>query len=187
MSNAKTKTRKIGNVILTGEVSPCVWMYNTPFQIQVQMGSEKDLRSGGNITIQDKALNNDTYTEMDIVRLLATVRIQKCKNADCHNNAFHPDHDSNREGECEQCFITKLNAEIAAEQKKEDAKIARRDKQMKRKGMVVRVEAWVHPEEGGDDYMVDIYYSSKPNPAEIETALRDKGSEVLNDYRVVTL
>src|SRR5579871_5472336 len=147
----KTKTREISDVILTGEVSPCVWMYGTPFQIQVHMGDQKNLHSGGNITLQDKALNNDTYTEMDIVRLLAMVRIQKCKNPDCHNNAFHTDHGSNREGECEQCFMTKLNAEIAAEQKKEDAKIARRDKQMKRKGMVVRVEAWVHPEEGGDD------------------------------------
>ena len=183
----KIKTRKIGDVILTGEVSPCVWMYGTPFQIQVHMGDQKNLSSGGNIIMQDKALNNDSYTEMDIVRLLAMVRIQKCKNPDCHNNAFHPDHGSNRQGECEKCFTTKLQAEFEAEQKKEDAKIARRDKQMKRKGMIVRVEAWIHPEEGGDDRMVDIYYSSKPTAAEIETALRDAGSEVLNDYRVVTL
>jgi hypothetical protein len=184
----KTKTRNIGDVVLTGEVSPCVWMYKGyPFQIQVCMGEKKESRSGGNIILQDKTLNNDTYTEMDIVRLLASVKIQECKNPDCNNNAFHPDHSSNRQGECEQCFMTKLNAEFAAEQKKEDAKIARHDKQMKRKGMVARVEAWVHPEEGGDDYMVDIYYSSHPAPAEIETALRDKGFHVLNDYRVVTL
>ena len=82
--------------------------------------------------------------------------------------------------------MTKLQVRVDAEQKKEDAKIARRDKQMKRKGMVVRVEAWVHPDEG-DDYMVDIYYSSRPAAAEIETVLRDKGSAVLNDYRVVAL
>src|SRR5579872_4803272 len=124
---------------------------------------------------------------MDIVRLLATVRIQKCKNPDCHNHAFHPDHGSNRQGECEQCFMAKLNAEYEAEKKKEDADIARRDEQMKRKGMTVRVEAWVHPEEGGDDYIVDIYYSRKPTPAQIEKALRDKGSSVFTDYRVVTL
>jgi hypothetical protein len=83
--------------------------------------------------------------------------------------------------------MTKLNAEFAAEQKKEEAKIARRDKQMKKKGMVARVEAWVHPEQGGDDYMLDIYYSSQPSNAEIETALRQKGSAVLNDFRIIAL
>ena len=187
MSITKTKTRNIGDIILTGEVSPCVWMYKGHhFQIQVHMGDQKNLHSGGNIIIHDKALNNDTYTEMDIVRMLAMVRIQKCKNPGCHKKAFHPDHESNRQGECEHCFMTKLQVRVDAEQKKEDAKIARRDKQMKRKGMVVRVEAWVHPDEG-DDYMVDIYYSSRPAAAEIETVLRDKGSAVLNDYRVVAL
>jgi hypothetical protein len=184
----KIKTRNIGNVVLTGEVSPCVWMYKGhSFQIQVRMGDKKDLRSGGNIIMQDRLLNNDTYTETDIVRLLANVRIQKCKNPDCDNNAFHPDHESNRQGECEHCFMSKLQAEFDAEQKKEDAKIARRDKQMKRKGMMVRVEACIHPEEGGDDYMVDIYYSSRPNVAEIEAALRAKGSAVLTAYQVITL
>lgn len=183
----KTKTRSIGNVKLTAEVSPCVWMYKTAFQIKVEMGNKKNPRSGGDIIIVDRALNNDTYTEADIVRLLDTVKIQECKNVDCSNPAFHPDHESNRKGECEHCFMTKLNAEFEAEQKKEDAKIARRDKQMKRKGMVARVEAWIHPEEGGDDYMVDIYYSSRPSDAEIKAQLRQKGSAVLNDYRVVAL
>jgi hypothetical protein len=184
----KVKTRKIGKINLTAEVSPCVWMYKGyPFQIKVEMGDKKNLRSGGDIIIVDHAINNDTYTEADIVRLLDTVKIQECKNAGCSNPAFHPDHESNRAGECEHCFMTKLNAEYEAEKKKEDAKIARRDKQMKSKGMVARVEAWIHPEEGGDDYMVDIYYSSKPSAAEIESQLRQKGSSVFNDYRVVTL
>lgn len=184
--NMKMKTRKIDNAILTGEVSPCVWMYNSPFQIKVSMGDAKNLCSGGDIIIQDKALNNDTYTEMDIVRLLATVRIQKCRNPDCHNHAFHPDHGSNRQGECEHCFMTKLQAEFDAEQKKEQAQIARRDKRMKQQGMVARIEAWIHPDEG-DDYMVDIYQSAHPTAEEIQALLRRKGSTVLTDYRVVTL
>jgi hypothetical protein len=184
----KTKTRTIDNITLTAEVSPCVWMYQGyPFQIQVCMGNAKTPHCGGNIILHDRALNNETYAEADIQRLLDTVQIQPCKNSGCENPAFHPSHESNRAGECEHCFMTKLNAEFAAEQKKEEAKITRRDKQMKKKGMVARVEAWVHPKQGGDDYMMDIYYSSQPSNAEIETALRQKGSAVLNDFRVVTL
>jgi hypothetical protein len=183
-----TKSRTIGNHILTAEVSPCIWMYQGhPFQIKVDMGDKENRQSGGCVYLQDKALNNDTYTEMDIVRLLGTVKIQKCKNPKCNNEAFHPDHESNRKGECEHCFMTKWQAGWDAMQKKEQAKIARQDKKMKTKGMVARVEAWIHPKAGGDDYMVDIYYSSQPSKAEIESQLRQKGSAVLNDYRVVTL
>lgn len=182
------KTRTIGNVTLMAEVSPCVWMYQGyPFQIKVDMGDKQHPRSGGDIIIQDRALNNDTYTEADIQRLLDTVKIQPCKNSGCNNPAFHPDHESNRAGECEHCFMAKLNAEFAAEQKKENAKIARRDKRMKQKGMVARVEAWIHPKQGGDDYMVDIYYATQPSTAEIETQLKRKGSSILNDYRIITL
>jgi len=32
MSNNKIKTRNIGDAILTGEVSPCVWMYGAARQ-----------------------------------------------------------------------------------------------------------------------------------------------------------
>lgn len=182
------KTRTIGNVTLTAEVSPCVWMYQGyPFQIKVDMGDKQPPRSGGDIIIQDRALNNDTYVEADITRLLDTVRIQECKNPNCDNPAFHPDHESNRAGECEKCFMTKLNAEFAAAQNKENAKIARRDKRMKQKGMVARVEAWIHPKQGGDDYMMDIYYAIQPSAAEIETQLKRKGSSILNDYRIITL
>lgn len=188
MTKYKNKTRKIGNVILTAEVSPCVWMFKGhPFQIKVEMGDKKNPRSGGDAFLQDKALNNDTFTEMDIVRLLGTVKIQKCKNPKCSNKAFHPDHESNRKGECEACWMAKWQKNWDAMQEKENAKIARRDKQMKKKGMVSRVEAWIHPAEGGDDYMIDIYYSDKPTPAEIESALRERGSAVLSDYRVVAL
>lgn len=187
MKNA-IKTRTIDNITLTAEVSPCVWMYQGyPFQIRVDMGDQQQPRSGGDIIIQDRALNNATYTEADIQRLLDTVKIQPCKNSGCSNPAFHPDHESNRKGECEHCFMTKWQAGWDAMQKKENAKIARRDKRMKQKGMVARVEAWIHPKHGGDDYMVDIYYSTMPATAEVEAVLRQKGSSVLNDFRIVTL
>lgn len=188
MTKNKTKTRSIGNVKLTAEVSPCVWMYKGyPLQIKVTMGSKENPRSGGDAFLVDRALNNDTYTEADIIRLLGTVKIQKCKNAGCSNPAFHPDHESNRKGECEHCFMTKWQAGWDAMQKKEQAKIARQDKKMKGKGMIARVEAWIHPEAGGDDYMIDIYYSSQPSEGEIKTQLRQRGSAVLNDYRIVAL
>ena len=69
----------------------------------------------------------------------------------------------------------------------EDAMLAKRDAQMKRKGMKFRITAWIHPSNGGDDRCIDWYEALRPTAQLIQTFLKKRGSEVLNDYVVVKL
>ncbi len=57
---------------------------------------------------------------------------------------------------------------------------------MKRKGMAVRVSAWVHSD-SGDDYPVEWYFPDRPTRARIRRLLREEGSSQLDDYDIVIL
>ena len=59
------------------------------------------------------------------------------------------------------------------------------DRGMKAEGMAFRVAAWVHPEGGGDDYPVHWYFVTPPSHHQIRTLLREAGSALLDDYRVI--
>lgn len=82
--------------------------------------------------------------------------------------------------------MTKLRAEFAVEQAKEDKRLKARDKRMFAKGMKFRVTAWVHPKRGGDDYQVDIFYPTKPSDAEIRSTLSSRSS-VVDDFQIIDL
>ena len=53
--------------------------------------------------------------------------------------------------------------------------------------LTFRVSAWVHPEQGGDDDLVDFYFAAAPTDEQIRALLREAGSAVLDDYWVVPL
>jgi hypothetical protein len=80
-----------------------------------------------------------------------------------------------------------LNAELAKCEKAEKQRLANRYRRLKAKGMNVRVSAWIHPVDGGDDYQADWYFAAQPTPTRLRKLLREEGSSVLNDFQIVTL
>jgi hypothetical protein len=183
----KTYARNLGNgLTLQAEVSPCVFMYPSyPLQIQVTMYRHADECLGQAFAV-DRTKTAETYSDATVHRLLARIRTVSCRR--CSTPAFDPDTvRTNRGGFCEKCFLSDLQTECAAALKAEQRKIASRDRRMKRRGMTVRVTAWVHPQSGGDDYQVDWYLASSPTPEEVSQMVRDQGSCQLDDYQIVVL
>ena len=168
-------------VRMNATISPCSWMYpGSSFQLRVT------LESGGDCYLQGQKTFSSTTVE-DAEALCSKVVLVACK---CGSPAFNPTvhaHDTNRNGQCEACFMRDLTARFAVEEAKENRRVKLEDRRMIRKGFTHKAVAWVHPAQGGDDYMVDIYFPAPPTDAEIKKVLRNKGSHVLNDYTVTTL
>jgi hypothetical protein len=182
----KTYVRKLATGIqLEAEVSPCVFMYpGYPLQVQVTL-KLKSGDSAGSAIVVDHTLNAKTATQADVKRLLASVRVAPCTR--CTTPAFDPSTvETNRNGLCETCFMSVLDAKWAKEQEAELRRIAKRDSRMKAKGMKCRVAAWIHPDDG-DDYQVDWYCPKKPTSADVQRRLRKLGSVILDDWQLVSL
>lgn len=165
---------------LSGQVAPCCWMYNAPFQVSVSMAD-----GGGRIEVVDKSLRFEDATEADMQRLIDSVQVVRCKCKGCSNLAFDPSqNDTNREGKCEACFMRKLNEEFAKLQEKENAKLEKLDEKYRKQGFTHRVEIWVHA--GGDDQQIYLWMRN-PTTEQIQAELKKRKSRVLTDYRVVPL
>jgi hypothetical protein len=168
---------------LTASISPCVFMHkNYPLQIQVEGPRVKEGYLGW-VMLRDKTKNGETATEDDVKALLKTVKLVECSNDGCSNLAFDKSGDKydNREGQCETCFVAKLNAEMEQAQEAELKAVARRDKQQYKKGMRYRVTAWIHGH--GDDQQVDIYFNVKPTKAMI----RKETGSTIDDWQTIKL
>lgn len=182
-----TYVRRLDNgLTLEANVSPCVFTHHHyPLQIGVRLCR----RSGECLSeahAADCTKDGSTYTDADVERLLAAVRILPCPK--CSKPAFDPATvETNRDGLCELCFLAKIEAEWADEDKAIKQAIASRDRRMKAKGMAVRVSGWVHPEDGGDDYVVNWYFAAAPTANQVRMLLCKEGSEVTDDYHVVRL
>lgn len=182
----KQYDRDLGQgVKLRAEVSPCVFMYESyPLQMKITLHLSRG-ESLGDAYAADRTRTASSYTKADVERLLDCVRIMPCPR--CSAPAFDPATvETNRGGICEKCFLNDLNAEYRAEVEAEQRKLAARDRRMKKKGMAVRVSAWVHPE-AGDDYQVDWYYPYRPTSVEVRRRLLQAGSSVVQDYDIVGL
>ena len=177
----QTYIHHINGLKLTAEVSPCVFMHKGyPLQLTVKNPN------GGDTIIADRTKNAETFTDADCQALLQKVGVVSCKDG-CGRMAFDPATCStNRGGVCEVCFMAKLRAELAVGQAKEEKRLVARDKRMVAKGMKFRVTAWVHPKRGGDDYQVDVFYSTKPSDAEVRTMLATRSS-VVDDFKIIDL
>lgn len=183
----KTFARRLdGGVRLEGEVSPCVFMYpGYPLQVRVTL-RRKPGESLGDAYAADRTKTAGTATEADAARLLEAVRIVPCRR--CAAPAFDPATiETNRAGRCEACFLSDLEVEFAAAREAERQDLAAHDRRRKGEGMTYRVSAWVHPEAGGDDDLVHWYFAAAPTDAQVRTLLREAGSAVLDDYRVIPL
>lgn len=192
MKAAPTHRRKTyhrdldGELKMSGAVSPCVFMYH-PYPLQVEVTLRRHAgESFGVAYAVDRTKNAETYTDADVERLLASVRVTACRR--CTNPAFDPRTvETNRAGLCESCFLDELNAEFTKAEESERRELLTRDQRMKEQGMAVRVSAWIHPKTGGDDYQIDWYLEAPPAPQKIRGMLRDEGSSVLDDYQIVNL
>ncbi len=172
-------TREVAGAILTAEVSPCSWMYPTyGFQISVVMAE------GGKAYVLEKELAFADASIDDMQRLLGTIGVIPC--IKCRKPAFNPDTvQTNREGKCEQCFMTELNAEFEKEREKDARRMAKNDAKYKKQGYTHRVDAWIHPGRGDDESVT--YYMKDPTDEAIRAQLRKNGSIVLDDYKIVQL
>lgn len=187
-SNRKRKTyiRHLGDgVRLEAEVSPCVFMNaGYPLQLTVTLRGSGG-QSLGEVHPSDRAKTATTYTDADAKRLLAGVDVKPCPR--CATPAFDPATiHTNRGGLCEPCFMADLRADWAKADEEERQELAARDLRMKNKGMTVRVTAWVHPDDG-DDYQITWYLKEKPLPEQIKCELLERGSAILDDYKVIEL
>jgi hypothetical protein len=183
----KKHVRDLGDgVKLEAEIAPCVFMYPAyPLQITVTLHRHPG-EYLGQAHACDRTKTADTYTDASVERLLASVRISPCPR--CSAPAFDPATiETNRGGLCEACFLGDLKAEWAEEEEAEQRKIADRDRRMKRKGMAVRVTAWIHSADGGDDYQVDWYFRACPTPRRLRTLLLKERSAITDDYCIITL
>ena len=167
------------DINLVASISPCSWMYpNYGLQIQIRIES-----TGGTAYILNRSLPFAQATEDDVRAMVASVRIVHCPR--CQSPAFDPATvETNRSGLCEACFLKDLSAKYDAAKKKEAAKLARTDASMKLKGMTHRVDAWVHPSGGGDDYQMQLYVRGEPSEGLIQKELKRAGSSVRTDYAV---
>lgn len=164
----------------TAEVSPCCYMY-PGYGVQLRV----ELASGGWTIVHDKSIKFSDCTIEQAQALAETARICKCSS--CENPAIDPStSDTHRAGQCEKCFLAKLRLELEADQKKELEKLKKKDGKMNLKGYTHRVEAWVHPESGGDDFQVS-YWMISPTTEFIAETLRKQGCSVANDFTVIAL
>ena len=168
-----------GDVELTAEVSPCCFMYGSPLQITVRLPN-----GGGDTIVQNKDIAIKDATEGDCKSLLETVQIMPCKT--CQKPAFDPSScRTNRDGECEHCFMKKLNEEFDGFEKKYQAKLKKDDAKYKAKGCTHRITTWVHPTRG-DDYQI-IMWMTNPTAEEIVAQLKKKRGADTTGYQLVAL
>jgi len=170
---------------LEADVSPCVFMYpGYPLQVEAVL-TGKDGENLGKAHTANPKLNANTATDADVAQLFATIQTKPC--CRCGTPAFDTTTvESNRDGLCEGCFMGDLQAKWAKHAEDEVREIARRDRDMKAKGMKFRVTAWVHPD-AGDDFQVDWYFPVRPTATQIRALLRKEGSEILDDFEIIAL
>ena len=164
---------------LSASVSPCVWMYNSTFQITVT------LVEGGTTFVTDNDLEFANATEADVQRLLDRVKVKKCSTRGCRHPAFDPAAMStNRGGKCEQCFIKKLDSDLVKAQVAEQRKLAQMDRMYRARGFTHRVEAWLHAE--GGDKQLSIWLAN-PTEDNIHNELERAGADANQGYTLHAL
>lgn len=159
---------------LSATVSPCVWLYNSPFQITVT------LVEGGTTFVIDNNVKFADATEADVSRLLDRVQVKKCKTRGCQNPAFDPATTlTHRDGKCEQCFMKNLDKELEKAKAADRRKLAQMDRLYRARGFTHRVEAWVHAD--GGDKQLSIWLAN-PTEDSIRNELLHAGADAVHGY-----
>lgn len=172
----------LGSVEISAEISPCVWMYNSDFQLTVKLPN-----GGGDQIIRRRGLKMDEATQEHVDEMLSSFGVTPCIQDGCNNPAFDPiDFPlGNRKGVCEQCFMAAMRERLAASQEAEKKKLAEEDAQAKAEGYTHRVDMVVHPAEGDDKFLRGWYVN--PTPKQIQTSLRRRRSTNVDDFVIIPL
>jgi hypothetical protein len=159
---------------LSASVSPCVWLYDSPFQITVT------LVEGGSTFVTDEDVKFAEATEADVAHLLDRIQLKKCRKRGCSNPAFDPVATAaHRDGKCEQCFMKNLNKELEKAQTAERRKLAQIDRLHRARGFTHRVDAWVHAD--GGDRQLSIWLAH-PDEESIHSELQRAGADGAHGY-----
>lgn len=157
-------------------VSPCSWM-NRSYGLQVRISLTKNAVNAESEFIIDKGFEA-TDKPMQVLDDAAKSMVEKWLSEN-GTKILH-----------EQVAKWKVTAaefarDIVEEEERAAAEQTRDDKKYKAKGYTHRLNAYVHPEHGGDDYMTVTYFAGAPKKAQIDKILRS--SAVKDDYAVTEL
>lgn len=174
----QTFQREVSGIRIEAKISPCSWMYkHIGLQLSLSAPGVGNAHARGKIAF-------DQATAEDAQKILDSVRIIPCKT--CGKPAFDPKTVAGGpDGDCGVCRIAKIDAEIAVEAAKEQAKLKRMDAKYKKQGYTHRIEGWIHPATG-DDRQIS-FWMKNPTEAQIKSELRKARSTVLDDYAVIEL
>ncbi|MEA8592209.1 hypothetical protein PZT57_26545 [Pseudomonas aeruginosa] len=171
----------LGEIVLTAEISPCVWMYNSDFQLTIRLPGD-----GGDVISVMPGVKLKEATSAHVNKLLHSVQIKPCSCEGCSKPAFDPAVcRTNRDGKCETCWMAEWRAGWEAEQAEEDARVKQERQDAKAKGFTHAIDMVVHPEHGDDIFLS--YYVKDATPEMAVQLLRKEGSTVLDDYRIEVL
>jgi hypothetical protein len=185
-----TFTKERAGATLTMRVEAASWGYpNWGLQIGVSIddGGKTRHNSTG---ARRPDLPFEKATVGDALALFESVGVVPCRT--CGAPAFDPATSiTNRAGECESCFLERIDRDYQRQMLPSRIRELKAELQRagdhKAKGFTHRLLAMIHPEAGGDDYLVEFFTKKEPTPAEIEKLLKKRRSAVLNDYRLTHL
>lgn len=170
-------TRQVGDVTLTCFVALCSWNSGEGVTLVVEF------EGGGKAHIREPELDVEDATDADYQRMLDSVQLAPCKT--CGGPAFDPTwKPSNRDGECEKCFLGKLDAELEQGLAEEAEELAKMDARYKAQGYTHRIEGWVHRDDG--DRQISLWLQN-PTKQQIQAELKRSGSLDLTDYKTIEL
>jgi len=167
-----------GGVLLTAQVAICSWNSGAGVTLLIEFDG------GGDVCVRDPQLAVEDATEADYQRMINSVKVIPCRT--CGGPAFDPTVcDTNRDGECEACFLRVLDAELEQGLAKQAKKLAKLDAKAKAQGYTHRVEGWIHPV-SGEDRQISLWLQN-PTPAVIRAELKRSGSVDPTDYQLIEL
>ena len=170
------KTYQRDGVTLSVAVSSCCWMYpNYPFQIHLLINE-----TGVSAISSRRGLSFQDATEADVDALVASMAIVKCPRCGHAMFEYANTPDGNPAKVCSKCVLDDLQSQAQRRQEATDIK-------MKADGYRFRVNAYIHPAAGGDDYPVVFYATIKPTAQIIRAELKKHGSEVFDDYTITRI
>lgn len=153
-------------------VSPCSWIY-------ARMGLRVAVSvANSTVYFDNKSLKFADATEADVVALASQAKLCPCVKC---GGATLVDPQSNRNGQCETCFLSAVEKRFEKERASVAKVVKAIDAAMGVSGSKFKTVAWVHPL-SGDDYQIAHYSVQTPTKNDMAKVLKRYGSTRTDDY-----